>query len=133
MKDETIILKGKFKAKIWPCLYFLLTAAFLALAYFFHQNLSSDLILPIGAIVLGLLMFIFGVSLLRFYSKRKLVVTGKDVVIMDAKNCFSMPIAEIDLVELEKKTLLFFYDEQIISVKGLRNRKAIYAKLLISE
>lgn len=130
MKKENILYKGKFKRKVWPILYILLAAAYIAIAYVLYAQLHFDLILPIASAVVGVLMFFCGISLFRTYGKRKLIFTEQDLEIKYAKDSIVIPFAEVSCIVLEKRKLKIYWNGSVTLIKGLRKRKTVYNKFM---
>lgn len=130
MKKENVLYKGKFKCKVWPILYILLAAAYLALAYILYFQLHFDLIFPLASAVVGIVIFFCGIAIFRAYAKRKLLFGEAALEIKYAKDSIVIPFAEILCVALEKRKLKIYWNDGVILIKGLRRRKTVYNKFL---
>ena len=130
MKKELIVIKGKFKHRLWPILYLFLTAAYVGAAYVLYSQFAAGLILPAILVALGLLMFICCASLGRTYRKRRLIVTPENVHVRYKKQSAIFPLNEICHVKSVKKKLEIGTLEKTVFLKSLKNSGAVYAEIV---
>jgi hypothetical protein len=127
---KNVVIKGKFKHRLWPVLYFFLTAAYIGAAYVLYSQFAAGLMLPAFLVALGLLMFICGASLGRTYRKRKLIVTPENVQVRYKKQSATFPLDEICHLDSTKKKLEIGSLEETVFVKSLKNSSAVYAEIV---
>ena len=130
MRKEAIVIKGKFKHRLWPILYFFLTAAYVGAAYVLYSQFAAGLILPAILVTLGLWMFICGASLGHTYRKRKLIVTPENVQVRYKKQSAIFPINEICHVKSVKKKLEIGTLEKTVFLKSLKNSSAVFTEIV---